>query len=83
MKAPDKIYVTVDKPDRIVETNPEIIGVAWTERDDSCEHIEYIRKDALVEWANDNLLECEASNDDADYGRIDAFKKLIDKLGSL
>lgn len=47
------------------------------------ENAEYIRKDALLGWANDNLLECEASNDDADYGRIDAFKKLIDKLNSI
>ena len=44
---------------------------------------EYIRKDALLEWVNDNLLECKASNDDADYGRIDAYKKLIDKINSL
>lgn len=44
---------------------------------------EYIRKDALLEWVNDNLLECKVSNDDADYGRIDAYKKLIDKINSL
>ena len=45
--------------------------------------VEYIRKDALLEWVNDNLLECKVSNDDADYGRIDAYKKLIDKINSL
>ena len=45
--------------------------------------IQYIRKDLLLKWAKDNLLECEASNDETDYGRIDAYKKLIDKLNSL
>lgn len=71
MKAPDKIYVS-----RPIYNQ---CGLVISED----KPVEYIRKDLILEWANDNLLECEASNDDADYGRIDAFKKLIDKLGSL
>ena len=72
MKAPDKIYIQQDMINNLI-----------LEEKEYADDVEYIHKDALLEWANDNLLECEASNDDADYGRIDAFKKLIDKLNSL
>lgn len=51
MNAPDKIYVTIDRPVERAEHNPELLGCAWTEKDDSCEHIEYIRKEAIIEWA--------------------------------
>ena len=73
MEAPKKLFI---KPEKIkVEMIPggELPNVG----------IQYIRKDLLLKWAKDNLLECEASNDETDYGRIDAYKKLIDKLNSL
>lgn len=75
MEAPDKIYI----PQHNIEAGTI---------QELCElivegSVEYIRKDLLLEWAEDNLLECEASNDETDYGRIDAYKKLIDKLNSL
>ena len=54
MAAPDKIYVTIDRPDERIEYNPELVGVAWIKKDKSCEHIEYIRKDALMEWAKEH-----------------------------
>ena len=50
MNTPDKIYVTIDRPNERIENNPELVGVAWSKKDKSCEHIEYIRKDALLEW---------------------------------
>lgn len=83
MKAPDKIYLHGysfdDEPCKAWERGPKVKGM----RGYPAQHAEYIRKDSLLEWAKDNLLECEVSNDDADYGRIDAYKKLIDKLNSL
>lgn len=72
---PDKIYIFQDGDE--LWYKPEEWETPPTNR------VEYIRKDTLLEWANDNLLECETSNDDADYGRIDAYKKLIDKINSL
>ena len=76
MNAPDKIYhcrFADGKYDFAYRLTP----------DPYCENTEYIRKDLLLKWAEDNLLECESSNDETDYGRIDAYKKLIDKLNSL
>lgn len=77
MKAPDKMYIGSCDPS--LGRGLATASVEKMKSDD----IKYIRKDALLEWANDNLLECEVSNDDTDYGRIDVYKKLIDKLNSL
>ena len=77
MKAPDKMYIGSCDPS--LGRGFATASVEKMKSDD----IKYIRKDALLEWANDNLLECEVSNDDTDYGRIDVYKKLIDKIKSL
>ena len=85
MKAPDKIYI---------QTNAgEAFSSKWTTipfRD--FENTEYIRKDALMEWAK-FVLKCQeeelAKYDGPSYmrasimGRIDAYKVLIAKLNSL
>ena len=71
---PDKIYIDIIDMDSGYMMAPSFENNGGTE---------YIRKDAILEWAKESLLECEASNDEADYGRIDAYKKLIDKLNSL
>lgn len=50
---------------------------------------EYIRKEALLEWAKKELqtntwyYESHKKPNDLHYGRIEAFKQLIDKLESL
>lgn len=48
MKAPDKIYVSIDTP---IEKRriPKFVGLAWTEEDNSYEQVEYIRKDVVDE----------------------------------
>ena len=85
MKSPDKIYI---------QTNAgEAFSSKWTTipfRD--FENTEYIRKDALMEWAK-FVLKCQeeelAKYDGPSYmkasimGRIDAYKVLIAKLNSL
>ena len=85
MKSPDKIYI---------QTNAgEALSSKWTTipfRD--FENTEYIRKDALMEWAK-FVLKCQeeelAKYDGPSYmkasimGRIDAYKVLIAKLNSL
>lgn len=54
MKDPDFIYVSIDTPME-KRRNPEFVGLAWAEKDNSCEHVEYIRKDALIERIKERL----------------------------
>ena len=75
MKAPDSIYI---------QTNAgEAFSSKWTTipfRD--FENTEYIRKDALMEWAK----ECFRLQDSGSWyskGAADAFSKVIDKLNSM
>lgn len=85
MKAPDKIYVTIDRPEERVEYNPELVGVAWSKPDNSCEHEEYIRKAALLEWANEKKAELLLDEDltDVAAGINMGMDMLIHKLNSL
>lgn len=76
MTPPDKIYTSRHYK------QPIDYGFFKTENTEPYT-VEYIHKDALIEWAKDNLLECEVSNDETDYGRIDVYKKLIEKLNSM
>lgn len=72
MKTPDKIYINGWSA---FATEPVKDGT------------EYIRKDALLEWANKRLEEfrhiAEISNDVAADGEVDAFEELIDKLNEM
>ena len=87
MKAPDKIYVR-EYPvglNQVWDEKPMVKTVAIAQH-------EYIRKDALMEWAK-FVLKCQeeelAKYDGPSYmrasimGRIDAYKVLIAKLNSL
>ena len=71
MKAPDKIYI---------QTNAgEAFSSKWTTipfRD--FENTEYIRKDALLEWAKETYL-----NENASAIRKVCHKQLIDKLNTM
>lgn len=87
MKAPDKICIRKDDTAPLGLTPHWIYTIKVREHD-----IEYIRKDALMEWAK-FVLKCQeeelAKYDGPSYmrasimGRIDAYKVLIAKLNSL
>ena len=49
--------------------------------DEKCE--EYIRKDALLEWAKAKHMELDPPQNERDFGRIEAVEELIDKINSL
>jgi len=55
MKAPDKVYVCI--PSRVKSDSADYVGIAFSDRG----HLttpqieEYIRKDALLEWAKETL----------------------------
>lgn len=85
MKAPDKIYL------QRVPSNQEVID-GWTVepvKHTVLEDIEYIRKDALLEWAKEKkkqLLEQESENDepsDVAAGINAGLDMLIGKLKSM
>lgn len=82
MKAPDKIYLSVDK-------NEDWKYAMWTTKSpqeqkfsELDKHEEYIRKDALLEWAKekfDSLSETLG----VDTKRRIILQELIDKLNSI
>ena len=72
MKAPDKIYTEIDCETGFVGGFNEP-----TKADD----IEYIRKDALLEWLKDELKKLE--NDRRPSYSAMALRKVIDKINSL
>ena len=84
MKAPDKIYLPI-----IEEDGKKLLCTNWWETDtSSCnayvnETIPYIRKDALLEWANKELEMRRNTGDDYFYPAIVVLDDLIDKLNSL
>ena len=82
MEAPGKIYVTIDRPNERIEYNPELVGVAWSKKDKSCEHIEYIRKDLLLEWA-EGKKKHYMDRQEYDCGWNDLLDEIINKLNSL
>ena len=72
MKAPDKIYIK-EFPEGL---NQMWSGIVATKTSAIAQH-EYIRKDALLEWAQDYL-------DQKIYdGKRDAMKELIEKIERL
>ena len=73
MKAPDKIYVSHLIYDTWQYTTPD--------PDDETE-VEYIRKDALLEWL-DGKLTVEGATEGFVGGYDSALKDVIDKLNSL
>lgn len=84
---PDKIYigrVTLSSN----EPGEQHLLPGWHKRPNpKITNTEYIRKDALMEWANKRLEEfrhiAEISNDVAADGEVDAFEELIDKLNEM
>lgn len=83
MKAPNKIYLSVEKGE-------DWVYAMWTQRppeerkfSELDEHEEYIRKDALLEWAKKELEARRNTGDDYFYPAIVVFNDLIEKLNSM
>ncbi len=82
MKAPNKIYIyTVNVGDNHYSITPtdNITDMKY--------EVEYIRKDALLEWTREQLayyqkLE-EEEGDPVRWGQRNAFQQVIDKINSL
>lgn len=84
MKAPDKIYLGIG-PMSSDEPNKKYLYAEWYEEQKTLvESSAYIRKDALLEWAENKkkeLLEMEIT--DVSAGMNGAFDLLINKLKSM
>ena len=84
MKAPDKIYVCIPQRSNasafIQESN--YVGMAYKNRGNltTLQIEEYIRKDALLEWASGELM---PGNSAEGKGWNLALQTLIDKLNSM
>ena len=86
MKAPDKIYLSVDKNENweyAMWTTKSPQEQKFSELD---KHEEYIRKDALLEWLEEvaslNLFAIEGVGNDYQHGMNDAYQHVIDKLNN-
>ena len=79
MKAPDKIY--------FYSYCGDIDTATWDVEPFNGENVEYIRKDALLEWAKEQhkiLMEMlDPLKDDFGWGTRFAFHLVIDKINSL
>lgn len=61
MNAPNKIYLNAPK------IQPELDNTTWdTKAWKDCENIEYIRKDALLEWLNKTAAEYKKRSDEGE-----------------
>lgn len=78
---PDKIYFPADGLPAYIDWDGSPIRTKQVEDSDVC----YIRKDALIEWANKQKEEAEFHYNQADmnFARGVAFDDLIDKLNSM
>ena len=72
MRAPDKIYIN----------NEAALDLAFNPGEDDSK-IEYIRKDALLEWAKEKIRPIANEKDDYSAGKRVAFKQVIEKILSL
>lgn len=73
MKAPDKLFL---HPNYMGEVGANWLTFPLTEKDEC-----YIRKDALLEWAEEEMMKAAKQSDS--YGRRNAFMDVIDKIESL
>lgn len=82
--APDIIFVEFAYTDNGVLPG----GVNWKEHHNETD-IEYVRKDALMEWATQKWNEYTTRYHDGkctsgeDWGQMVAFRTMIDKLNSM
>ena len=87
MKAPDTIYIPI-----VEEEGKKLLCTNWWETDTSSrnayvnETIPYIRKDAILEWANkrtETIPDLGFDNGDTEYGYMRAIENLIEHINSL
>ena len=69
---PDKIHLEDGHAEPVVG----FVGPAWNNPKDLENHIEYIRKDALMEWLEDMRFMANSE-------RAGAYQNVIDKLNSM
>lgn len=87
MKAPDKIYVCI--PQRLnlstFKEDSKYVGMAYNDKGNlrSPQIEEYIRKDALMEWAEKELSIRRDSGDSDFLPAIVVLDDLIEKLNSM
>ncbi len=93
MKAPDKVHVCL--PQRLnmsaFKEDTKYVGMAYTDRGNlkSRQIEEYIRKDAILEWAEDMSETYRKRYDESNHtcgehwGQMAAFQRVIDKLNSM
>lgn len=85
MKAPDKIYVAADSEFGFKNTKTAI-AFSFEQKFDT---VEYIRKDALLEWlqkeyeTNKWFYDTHAKPNNLHSGRCEAYKQVINKIESL
>ena len=81
MKAPETIflhgYFFDDEPCKNWTLEPLKKGM----RGHTVQNEKYIRKDALLEWAEEEMMKAAKQSDS--YGRRNAFMDVIDKLNSI
>jgi hypothetical protein len=87
-KAPDKIYLQAcgDCPEVDLCQSckfDDLEEVTWAYERVWEKDIEYIRKDALLKWAEAKHMELDPPQNERDFGRIEAVEELIDKINSL
>ena len=76
MEAPDKIYMNVDKAGFVCWSNTQFVKPYSS--------TEYIRKDALLEWAKKELESARLTDiDEFSRGEIITLELIIKKLQSL
>lgn len=81
MKAPDKIYI---RP--MLNPSDGYVGIAWAEAHGGIE--EYVRKDALLEWAKElkHIYELPVHGRQANpicLSKAEVFQMVIDKIESI
>lgn len=80
MTAPEKIYVCI--PTRLQRDDPKYVGIAWSDKAylTTPQIEEYIRKDALMEWENGEIM---PGNSAEGKGWNWALQTLIEKIETL
>ena len=86
MNAPEKIYLQVcgecpEEDCKNCKFEDLEDNVTWCKDRIYKKDIEYIRKDALLEWAEEEMMKAAKQSDS--YGRRNAFMDVIDKLNSI
>ena len=72
MKAPDKIYLP-EEPDVFFQV----------EYDKDMYPVEYLRKDALLEWAREENKRIDTEDGDYSLGYVSAMIDLIEKINTM